>query len=260
VRPTRFLRRPLSALLAVGLTTAASFGALPQARAQAGAQNGGSFTPAQRAEIVSVVRNALKTDPSILADAIGALRSSEQQKEQADSEAAVQANRVAILTAPGATVIGNPDGRRTMVEFYDPRCPYCRKAVPDLDRLLEHDHEVRVVMRLIPILGPNSVLDAEAIEAAGLQGKYAPMQRALMSDSGAPGLDRINSVAGRVGLDVARLDRDMKSETVKSALQSNLDLAHAINLTGTPTFVIGKQVIPGAVSYDELRQALAQAS
>ncbi|MBE7210597.1 MAG: DsbA family protein [Gluconacetobacter diazotrophicus] len=228
----------------------------PAARADAPAASD-AFTPAQRAEIVRIVRDALRTDPSILGDAITALRASEQKRDQDESAAAVNDNRAAIDGQPGDAVLGNPRGDVTVTEFYDPRCPYCRKVLPDLDKLLAADHGVRLVEKLIPILGPNSVLDAQAIQAASLQNRYAAMQAALMGDSGAPGLDRIRAAATRLGLDVPRLVADMKSPAVTAVLERNVALARTIHLSGTPTFVIGNTVIPGAVDADEIRRAVA---
>ncbi len=217
----------------------------------------GSFSPEQRAEIVAIVRQALKTDPSILTDAITTLRASAQQKDDADAGAALQANRGALTGQTGDAILGNPAGNVTLVEFYDPRCPYCRKVLPTLDTLIGSDRQVRVVEKLIPILGPNSVIDAEAIQAAALQGKYKPLQQALMGDSGAPGLDRIRTLASAVGIDVPRLLQDMKSPAVSSVLNRNVELARTLHLTGTPTFIIGDQTIPGAVELADLRQAVA---
>ena len=253
VAPRR--RLPTLALLVASLTATGAF--LP-ARAQvpAAAAPGTSFTPAQRAEIVAVVREALKTDPSILSDAVLALRASAQQKEDADAGAAVRGNRASLSGQPGDAILGNPQGDVTMVEFYDPRCPYCRKVLPDLDALVDGDRKLRLVEKLIPILGPNSLLDAQAIQAAGAQNKYAALQRALMTDSAAPGLDRIKSVAAATGLDVARLLRDMKSPDVNGVLERNVALAHTLHITGTPSFIIGDQIVPGAMALADLRDAV----
>ena len=215
------------------------------------------FTPAQRMEIVAILRNALRTDPTILGDAIAALRASEQQKQQAEATGALQANRQALSDQSGDAILGDAAGDVTMVEFYDPRCPYCRKVLPDLQALLDTDHRLRLVEKLIPILGPNSVLDAQAIQAASLQGRYNEMQRALMTDNSAPGPERIRSIAASAGLDVPRLLRDMSSPAVTGVLNRNVRLAQDLHLTGTPTFVIGNQEIPGAVGLPDLRQAVA---
>ena len=263
-RPT-LLPGPLRALLlaaCLGLPSAsralAAEAAQPNAVQPDAAQSvPTSFTPAQRMEIVAILRNALRTDPTILGDAIATLRASEQQKQQAEASGALQANRQALSGQSGDAILGDAAGDVTVVEFYDPRCPYCRKVLPDLQALLDSDHRLRLVEKLIPILGPNSVLDAQAIQAASLQGRYGEMQRALMTDSSAPGPERIRSVAASAGLDVPRLLRDMGSPAVMGVLNRNVRLAQDLHLTGTPTFVIGNQEIPGAVDLPDLRQAVA---
>ena len=263
-RPT-LLPGPLRALLlaaCLGLPTSgralAAEAAQPNAIQPDAAQSvPTSFTPAQRMEIVAILRNALRTDPTILGDAIATLRASEQQKQQAEASGALQANRQALSGQSGDAILGDAAGDVTVVEFYDPRCPYCRKVLPDLQALLDSDHRLRLVEKLIPILGPNSVLDAQAIQAASLQGRYNEMQRALMTDSSAPGPERIRSVAASAGLDVPRLLRDMGSPAVTGVLNRNVRLAQDLHLTGTPTFVIGNQEIPGAVDLPDLRQAVA---
>ena len=254
-RPSRMSGRSvLTVILSAGLALAA---AVP-ARA-ADPTGTASFTPEQRQVIVAIVRQALKDDPSILEDAVAAVRASAQQREAADTRAAVQAHRGELAGQPGDAVLGNPAGSVTVVEFYDPRCPYCRKVVPDLDALTAGDRSVRLVEKLIPILGPNSVLDAQAIQAAASQGRYVALQHALMTDSGAPGLDRIRTLGAGAGLDVPRLLRDMKSPAVNDVLQRNVALAKTIGLTGTPTFIIGRETIPGAVDLADLRQAVQAA-
>lgn len=149
------------------------------------------------------------------------------------------------------------NGKLEVVEFYDPRCQYCRKVLGDVDHLIASEPDLRLVEKVIPVLGPNSVIDAEAIMAAGLQGKYIPFQKALMTDSSAPSLDRIRRLAQNVGLDADRLLKDMKSPAVTAALSKNLELAKAIDLEGTPTFIIGdREIIPGAASESDLKAAL----
>ncbi len=245
-------------LLAAGLLLAAPL-SRPAGADPTPAAPPAAFSAAQRAEIVRIVRDALQSDPSILGDAIVALRASAEQKQAADADAAIKANQAALAGQTGDTILGNPNGNVTLVEFYDPRCPYCRKVLPDIDTLLEGDHQIRLVEKLIPILGPNSMLDAQAIQAAALQGRYAALQRALMEDNGPPGLDRIKAVAARAGLDVPKLARDMAAPAVMEILNRNLALAHALHLTGTPTFVAGTQMIPGAADLGDLKQIVAAA-
>ncbi len=223
----------------------------------AGQARADSFTPAQRQEIVSIVREALKSDPSILRDAIVSLRAEEEQAQANDSAAAVQRNKAALAADPDDYIAGNPNGDVTLVEFYDPRCPYCRRTLPEIDALLAQDHRLRIVEKLIPILGPSSVLQARAIAAAGRQNKYAVLQHALMETTGQPDLAQIRDMAGRAGLDLTRFDRDMVDPTLAGRQQAAVVLASSLGINGTPSFVIGDKVIIGAVEPAELRRAIA---
>jgi len=218
-----------------------------------------TFTPTQRAAIVQIVRDALKTDPTILADAITALRANAEAARETATTQAVTKNIDALEHTATDAVFGNSRATLSVVEFYDPRCPYCRKVLPDLAALVAHDTSIRLVEKIIPVLGEASVLDSKAIVAAGLQGKYAQMQTALMTDSTKPSLDRIRDLAGRAGVDVNKLVADMDSPAVAAIIQSNLDLSRTIGVDGTPTFVIGgRAIIPGAVTVEDLRAEIAK--
>ncbi|MGE4521728.1 MAG: DsbA family protein [Acetobacter sp.] len=219
----------------------------------------GSFTPAQRAEIVSIVREALKSDPSILADAVASLQAHAAEQKATSALDVVRHNPTLFGKSSTDVVVGNPHGTLEIVEFYDPRCPYCRKVLEDLTTLSASEPDLRLVEKVIPILGANSTLDAQAIMAAGKQNAYLAFQKALMSDSGAPGMERIRRIAASTGLDTAKLEHDMTSSETTTALARNLALARSIGLDGTPTFIIGtREIIPGAVSLDELKAAVSR--
>ncbi|MBB2158911.1 DsbA family protein [Gluconacetobacter sacchari] len=223
----------------------------------------GGFTPAQRKEIVAIVRDALKTDPTILTDAITALRAGAEAQEQSRTRDALVANRAALMApAPTDAILGAPHARMTVVEFYDPRCPYCRKVLPDLDRLVHDDPDVRIVEKVVAVLGPASLLTAQAIAAAALQGgqdAYFRMQHAVMTDTTHPDTARIRLLAKQAGLDADRLVADMAGPAVAATLRANAQLAEAIHMEGTPTFIFdARTVIPGAVDYDELKATIAR--
>ena len=225
--------------------------------ARADAPAPGGFTPAQRAEIVAVVRDAMKRDPTILRDAVTTLRAAEEKSDAASQAGAVATHRAELLT--GDAVVGNGAGDVTLTEFYDPRCPYCKKMVPILDAAVAHDRSLRVVYRVIPVLGAASIVEAKAILAAGRQGRYVAMQEALMA-SGAPPTDANIAAAARgIGADPKRLATDMADPALGAELKANMALAASLGAEGTPTFVIGHQVFPGMVEADDLRQAIAQA-
>lgn len=212
------------------------------------------FTPAQRAEIVQILRDALKQDPSILRDAVGAM-----QADESDHQRAALAAAKDTLVDPADPVGGNPNGDVTIVEFFDTRCPYCRKLEPAMAELLARDHGVRLVYKDLPILGPASVLGSKAILAAQKQGGYEKMRDAIMAAPPQTTKAIIQDAAQRLGLDWKRLEHDMDDPAIQSRINAHLQLARAIGIEGTPALIIGGELIPGAVELPELRKAVAAA-
>ncbi len=217
------------------------------------------FTPEQRQQIIQIVRDALKTDPSILRDAVVALRADSEAHEEADSKARIGASEHALTAAAGDPVAGNPRGDVTLVEFYDPRCPYCRRMLPAIQALIQHDPKLRVVYKDIPVLGPASVLETRAILAAQRQGGYEKMQVALMSNPAQPTDALIRETAKSLGLDPAKLAADMNGPSVTHQIDANLALAHELKVEGTPVWIVGDSFIPGAVDQAALESAITAA-
>lgn len=215
----------------------------------------GSFTAQQRGEIVEILRQALKSDPTILMDAIGAM----QEQESRSKNAGVQALSGRLNHTPGDPVSGNPNGDVTLVEFSDLRCPYCRRMVPVLAELLKQDPNIRIVHKDLPVLGPGSVLGARAVLAAQKQGGYQKLHAALMTGSPNIDIEVIMAAARRSGLDADRLKRDMEAPDVKARIDDNLDLARRLDVRGTPAYVIGGQMAPGALELAELQDMVALA-
>ncbi len=218
-----------------------------------------AFTPAQRAEIVAILRQALKADPSILRDAITALQQQEADAQNAAAKLAISHAGPALARNPVDPVAGNPQGDVTLVEFYDLRCPYCRHMLPAMAELLAHDPKLRLVYKDIPVLGEASVLGARAVLAAQRQGGYLKLQQALMSGSGQITEASIEQAATRLGLDWPRLRRDMDAPEIKQRIEANLTLARNLGIDGTPSFVVGSKLLPGAVSLEALQSAVAAA-
>jgi protein-disulfide isomerase len=216
------------------------------------------FTPAQRAEIVQILRDALKQDPSILRDAVGALQADDGSRQQASAHAAIAAAKDA-LDDPADPVGGNPKGDVTIVEFFDTRCPYCRKLEPAMAELLEQDRGVRLIYKDLPILGPPSVLGSKAILAAQRQGGYEKLRAAIMSAPPQTTKPMIREAALQLGLDWKRLEHDMDDPAIQARIDTNLKLAHAIGIDGTPALVIGGELIPGAVELVELQKQVGAA-
>jgi protein-disulfide isomerase len=241
------MSRLLRALALSAALLTAGAASLPRAQADA-------FTPAQRAEIVRIMRQALQQDPTILRDAIAALQADEA-KQQAQATLAHSKE----LVRPDDPVAGNPHGSVTIVEFFDVRCPYCREMNPVVERLLRHDHAVRLVFKDLPVLGPSSRLASTALLAAQRQDGYFKLRTALMAAPPDITEATVRAAAEQVGLDWPRLQRDMKDPTIGRRLDANLKLAQALGIDGTPTFVIGHDLVPGAVDLAALEKMVAAA-
>jgi len=239
-----------AARLALG--AALLLGTAPPLSAQA-------LSPQQREEVVGLLREALRSDPSILRDALMALQQAEQESRDADQRAAITAHEAALLRNPADPVKGNPHGDVTIVEFFDVRCGYCKALHPTMEALLREDPKVRLVLKDLPILGPNSVLASRALLAAQRQDKYAALQDALMRMRGEPTEAALQAEAQRAGLDWPRLQRDMQDPALTARLQEHLALARTLGIEGTPALVIGGRLVPGAVDLATLRQLVTEA-
>jgi protein-disulfide isomerase len=218
----------------------------------------GEFTPAQRAEIVRILRDALKQDPSILRDAIAAMQAEDANQQDAASRAAIAAIGSSLIS-PSDPVGGNANGDVTVVEFFDTRCPYCRRLEPVMAELLARDHGIRLVYKDLPILGPASLLGSKALLAAQQQGGYDKLRDAIMSAPPDTTKAMIRDAAQRVGLDWRRLEHDMDDPAIQARLDANVRLARKIGVDGTPALVIGGELLPGAVELADLRKAIAGA-
>jgi len=218
-----------------------------------------ALSPQQRQEVVEVVRDALRKDPSILRDALMALQQAEQEDRSTSQRAAIAAHEEKLLRDPADPVKGNPRGDVTIVEFFDARCGYCKSLHPTMEALLREDSKVRLVLKDLPILGPNSVLASRALLAAQRQDKYVPLQDALMKLRGEPTEAALQAEAQRAGLDWPRLQRDMQDPALKIRLQENVAMARTLGIEGTPALIIGGKLVPGAVDLPTLRQLVAEA-
>ncbi len=216
------------------------------------------FTSGQRADIVAIVREALKQDPSILREAVLALQADDGQKSQAAARAAIGSAKNTLVKASDP-VTGNPQGDVTIVEFFDTRCPYCRRMEPVMTQFLAQDRRVRLVYKDLPILGPASVLGSKALLAAQQQDAYGKMRDAVMQLPPDTTLPQLEATARGLGLDWPRMARDMDDPSLQARLDQNITLARTLGIQGTPALVIGSDLIPGAVDLPDLKKAVAEA-
>jgi protein-disulfide isomerase len=213
----------------------------------------------QREAIEGVIHDYLMKNPDVL---IEALRNAEDKlNHEADAKATkVLSDRASeIFDDPATPVGGNPKGDVNIVEFFDYRCPYCKQVLPTLQTVLKEDHQLRFVYKEFPVLGPASVVAAHAALAAQRQGKYEAFHTAMMATKGQITEDTVYKVAGSVGLDVDRLKQDMAAPEIDRELKANMALAEELNIRGTPGFIVGTKIVPGALDLDALKNMIAEA-
>ncbi|AQZ54307.1 MULTISPECIES: DsbA family protein [Martelella] len=204
------------------------------------------------ARIKELALEAIRENPQIIMEAVQLLEQ-QQAATQADAAADVLKNqRQSLEHDPNAPVLGNPDGDVTVVEFFDYNCPYCRRAMSEVQGLLDADQDVRLVYREWPILSEGSVFAAKAALAAREQDKYEEFHWALMGMEERAEEASVMRLAEEIGLDVKRLRTDMDEPEVQEHIDESMRLSQALGFNGTPSFVIGDDLVPGFVEQDQL--------
>ncbi len=219
------------------------------------------FDPDQTKAIERIARDYILRNPEILVEALRVLEARQAVAEDERRRAVLAAKRDELENDPGSPIAGNPNGSPTIVEFFDYRCPYCKAVAPRLARLLKEDPQLRFVYKEWPILGPVSEYAAKvALAAHGQdQGKYRAFHDALMAIKGRLTEQMVFDTAGRLGLDVERLRREMNSPEIAAIINRNKLLADSLGITGTPAFVIGDTLVPGAASQAQLEALVNRA-
>lgn len=200
------------------------------------------------ADIKRLALEAILEKPEILMEALEIL----QERENA-AAAVAQAGALSELRGDieqNAPIFGNLDGSVTLVEFFDYNCGFCRRAAPEVKAVLEASQDVRIIYREFPILGPGSEVAARASLAARNQGKYQQFHEAMMALNSQAVEASVMKIAGDVGLDLEVLKEDMQSDLVSDHIAASLRLANALGINGTPTFVLGDEIIPGVIERD----------
>ena len=222
------------------------------------AQTAAGTTP-ERSAIEQIVRDYLLRNPEIIQEALAALQAKNEAALKQRTRSAIIEHGEALRRHPASPVSGNPRGDVTVVEFFDYQCGYCKRSLKVVMDLLKTDRQVRIVWKEFPILGPVSGFAARAAMAAKQQDKYLRFHVGVMSLRGRLTETAIMGVAKDIGLDVARLRRDMEDPAIDSYLEETANLARAIGVRGTPAFVIGETLVPGAVDGANLRKIIAEA-
>jgi protein-disulfide isomerase len=238
----------------VGAVCSLLLGALP-GPAPAEDTPGPSELPVDRIE--EIVRDYLLREPEVIYEALQELQRRQQVAAAERQKAAIAANEALLFDDPETPFGGDADAEVTLVEFFDYRCTYCRRVVGAMQALLQDEAGLKIVFKDLPVLGEDSVRAARAALASREQDGYLPFHFALMQakDLSHAG---IMAVASDVGLDAERLAQDMQDPAIQRAIDANYALADELGIEGTPAFVIGDQLIPGAVGEAQLRQLIDQ--
>ena len=231
--------------LVVGLCVAVRAGEAPDA--------------SRRQEIEKIIREYLLAHPEVVTEALQEAERREQEAQRKRAAEAIRAHLAELTQDPGSPVGGNPQGRVTIVEFFDYQCGYCKREAVELKTLLQTDSDIRLVYKDLPILGPASVFAARAALAAQKQGKHNALHAALMAASEKLTDQEVLRIAAQVGLDAAKLEKDMADPSVSQALDRNFQLQRALNIQGTPALIVGTELIPGAASLETLKALVARA-
>jgi protein-disulfide isomerase len=213
----------------------------------------------QQEAVKKIVHDYLVEHPEAIMDAIGALREKERQAAEDSAKQTLSAHRKDLTDDPNSQVFGNPAGDVTIVEFFDYHCPYCKAMADTVLNIVNTDGKVRLVMKELPILGPDSVFASRAAIASRNQNLYPVFHTALMHLHGPLSESTVMQTAASVGLNVDRLKKDMGSREVDSIISTNLDLARTLNIDGTPGWVFGDKMSSGAMSPEAFKQLIEDA-
>ena len=228
-------------LFSIAIAVVAFSGAAAQAQ---------NFTPQQRGEIETIIRDYFTKHPEMIEE-LQALAASAKVKR------VIGENKDVLLNSPRQVTLGNPKGDVTMVEFFDYNCGYCKKALDDMMTLMKNDPNLRIVLKEMPVLSQGSMEAAQVAAALAMQDKsgkrYLDFHQKLLTGRGQVDKARALAVAKEAGADMTRLEKDMTGPEVKTALEESFKLAEAFNIQGTPSYVIGNEVLVGAVGLKELQ-------
>jgi protein-disulfide isomerase len=221
------------------------------------------FSDDQRGQIESIVKSYLLTHPEVLEEVSAELSKRQAAAEAEKHQAAIAQNAETIFSSPRGVTLGNKDGDVAFVEFFDYNCGYCKRAMTDMLELMKSDSKLKVVLKEFPVLGPGSVEAAQVAVAVRMQDpggkKYLDFHQKLLGGRGQADKAHAMAAAKDAGLDIARIEKDLAGPEVRATIEENFKLAEAMGMNGTPSYVIGKQVVIGAVGLDALKEKIGVA-
>jgi protein-disulfide isomerase len=210
------------------------------------ASSEGGLSTAQRKEVEAIIKDYLVSNPEVMMEVQSALEAKMDKIQSERTALAIKQNATEIFRPTGSPVVGNAKGDVTVIEFFDYNCPYCKKAFHEVAQLVEKDKQVKLILKEFPILSKGSEEAAKVALAAKIQGKYWEFHRAMQEAQGQTNEAAALRVAEKVGLDMAKVRKDMASADVKKEIDETRALAAKLGIQGTPHFLVGDRVIPGA--------------
>ncbi|MCB1382063.1 MAG: DsbA family protein [Notoacmeibacter sp.] len=237
------------ALLALAASTA--LGVAPARLAQAEAL---TITDENRAQIEAIIHDYLLNNPEVLAEAQKALEAKQEAAQKAAQKSLIAEAKDAIFTSEHDGIVGNPDGKVTIVEFFDYNCGYCKRAMADMDAMVAADKDLRFVLKEFPILGEDSQkahVVAQAVQRM-MPEKYGAFHRKLLSSKGRADEAKAIAIAVEMGADEKALREKMQDPSIMDSFRSAYELANKLSITGTPSYVVGDEVVFGALGREVL--------
>jgi protein-disulfide isomerase len=220
-----------------------------------------TLSAAQKTEVQQVVREYLLKNPEVIVEAINELQRRNEAASAEHQRAAMAAMATELTSSPSDPIMGNAQGDVTMVEFFDYRCGFCKKVFDDVQTLIKEDGHLRVVLKEFPILGEDSVNASRAAMAVWLHqpDKYKAFHTAMMRSKGALGMDKVLELAKASGVDVAALNGQMNDPEIEKTFAATRNQAQALDVTGTPAFIVGETIVPGAIGLETMKKLVAAA-
>lgn len=218
-----------------------------------------AFEEAEREEIETIVREYLLREPELLVEVLGALEEQRTAAALVAQREAIAAAGPELMAAPEGAVLGNPEGDVTIVEFFDYNCGFCQQAHADMQELIDGDPELRFILRESPVLGPPSA-EATRVSLAVRElepERYAEFHERLLMGEGTANEDEAMRIAAELGIEEAALRQTLDSPAIVAAMQESARLIAALQITGTPSYVIGGELVPGAIGAEGLAERVA---
>ncbi len=209
-------------------------------------------------EVEQIIRDYLMKNPELLRDVMQELEKKMAAEENSRRAGAMKENAKLIYDSPRGVVVGNPKGDVTIVEFFDYNCGYCKRAMEDMMKLVSADPKLKFVLKEFPVLGQGSLDTAKVAVAVRMQDtdgkKYLKFHQTLLSGRGEVNGEKAKAAAQEAGVDMAKLEADLKTPEIEATLQESGQLADLLGISGTPSYVMPNEVVPGAVGVAELKK------